>query len=328
MTSAASVPYAVQGASHGAELFRRAVASALHPGVAALDNARGGVVNSGDLAVTAGTGNTLNVAAGQAWIPGTQGADQGLYYALASAAVTGMAVTPNASNPLVVLVTASVNDVAYTGNPGVTSNEWDLLITQGTAAASPAIPATPDNSLVLATVLVPTNASAASSYTIQAGLSTISGTTLTSNGQGVFKVSTPYKARMYRNAAWTMQTTATAVPFDTVIYDLFGSLTTGASAVYTCPVAGYYFVTAGVGAVAAASTDAIIVEIIQNSTAYTITNGSVNGTSVGMRSPISDIIPCAAGDTLSIKAYCGGTGTRTGLLTSSTFMTVHLLSSN
>ncbi len=160
--TAENPPIAIQADSHSAEVLRRALASLL--GGVTVGNP-GGVVAPGDLAVSAGAGNSLNVAAGEAWIPGNAQAHMGAYYGY-NDGVVNLGVTPNASNPLYAIVTASVNDQAYTGNPGVTNNTWNLLLTQGTAAPSPAVPATPANSLLLATVLVPANASSSASYTI------------------------------------------------------------------------------------------------------------------------------------------------------------------
>lgn len=160
--AAENPPMAIQADSHSAEVVRRSITSLLG-GVTA--GTPGGIVNVADLAVTAGSGNSLNVAPGEVWIPGNSQAHMGAYYGY-NDGIVNLGVTPNGSNPLYAIVTASVNDQAYTGNPGVANNTWNLLLTQGTAAPSPTVPATPANSLLLATVLVPAAASSSAAYTI------------------------------------------------------------------------------------------------------------------------------------------------------------------
>ena len=53
----------------------------------------------------------------------------------------------------------------------------------------------------------------------------------------------PYQARMYRNAALSVNGTQ-VLPFDTIEYDPNGNASTGASASYTAPIAGRYRVVA------------------------------------------------------------------------------------
>jgi hypothetical protein len=154
--------FCIQADAHSAELFRRAVTS-LMGGVT--NTTPGGVVATTDLAVTAGSGNSVNVATGEVWIPGSSASHMGAFYGYNDATVN-LGITPNASNPLYAIITASVNDQAYTGNPGVTNNTWNLLVTQGTPAPSPSVPSTPSNSILLAQVLVPANAASSASYTI------------------------------------------------------------------------------------------------------------------------------------------------------------------
>jgi microcystin-dependent protein len=165
--TAENPPFAIEDQYHSAQLFRLALGSLLPPGIGGLTGALGGVVNAGDLACSAGTGNSINVAEGQAWIPGTQGPYQGLYFAFNDATVN-LPITPNGSEPMYVLITATVNDTTYpAGNPTLPggSDQWGLLVTYGTPAATPLVPATPHNSLLLSTWLIPASASSSASYT-------------------------------------------------------------------------------------------------------------------------------------------------------------------
>lgn len=165
-----ATPWPIQADSYSSEVVRRAVSALLGPAVGGLNGAAGGVVGTGDLQVSGTSGqNQVTVAAGQAFVPGTMGASQGLYYAYNNAAITNIAITPNGSNPLIAIVTLSVNDTAGyggSGQPGVTSNSAGILVTQGTPSSSPAQPATPNNSLLLASILVPASAANSSVYTI------------------------------------------------------------------------------------------------------------------------------------------------------------------
>lgn len=284
--AAENPPYAIAADSHGAELFRRAVASLLPSGLGGLSGALGCVIGTGDMLVTAGAGNTVSVAAGEAWIPGSVGAAQGLYYAYNDAAVS-LTITPNASNPLYAIVTASVNDQAYSGNPGVTSNEWGLLVTQGTPSSSPVVPATPNDSLLLATILVPANASSSSSYTI----------TDNRNKRGTY-----YRSSVYKASAETINNgSLTGITFDTAVHDPVGSwnLTNG---IWTCPQAGLYVVTGTV--TADGTTGCLLTQIYKNGSVWRqcgqVSYNSGQGTAVA---PIQGQVQVAAGDTVKIVAY-------------------------
>ena len=68
-------------------------------------------------------------------------------------------------------------------------------------------------------------------------------TVQTSHAQSI-----PYKFAAYRSAAQAVvASTATIIPYDTEEFDTGGNFTTGASASFTAPVAGFYFFSAGVG---------------------------------------------------------------------------------
>lgn len=113
-----------------------------------------GVVGSGDLAVTekSGTPNmSVDVAAGTAFIRGTQGADQGVYIGTNDAVVNVVIAAADATNARKDLIVAKVRDAAYSG----ASDDLQLTVIQGTPAASPADPTVSEDTLVLARVDVP-----------------------------------------------------------------------------------------------------------------------------------------------------------------------------
>lgn len=115
---------------------------------------RGGVHPSVGTSYTTAQNGTPNmtvlVGSGVAFVPGTEGAKQGSYDVLNDGTVSLAITASNPSNPRYDLVILRVYDSFYSG----ASNTAALEIVTGTAAASPAEPATPANSFVLARVTV------------------------------------------------------------------------------------------------------------------------------------------------------------------------------
>lgn len=145
-------PSWLQGGSHSAENDRQVLV--------ALARERG-VLASGDLAVSqnATPNMGVSIAAGSAFVMGTESTLQGLYHAWSDGAVSITIAPSDPTNPRRDLVVARVRDLAYLGGA---PNTWALEVVQGTAAATPAAPAVPASSLVLAEVAV---AAAATSIT-------------------------------------------------------------------------------------------------------------------------------------------------------------------
>lgn len=144
--SAINPPAYIQASSHPADSFRRAIQACLRGGY-------GVETLATDLVVSAnGTPNmSVNVAAGRAVIPGTQNTLLQAVYEVLNDAVVNLSIgTAHASLPRNDLVVASVQDAAYSGG----TNLWLLQIVPGTAAASPADPTVPANSITLARVRV------------------------------------------------------------------------------------------------------------------------------------------------------------------------------
>jgi len=149
--AAENPPYVMQDQSHGAELFRLASSSTL---------SGAGVVQAGDLEVTAAaSGMNVNVAAGQVWIPGTEGAaagvpswvtSQGSYYCY-NDDVVELAITPaDQTNARIDYVVATVEDSAFSG----ASDQWVLQVVTGTPSATPSAPSVPSSSIILAEIAV------------------------------------------------------------------------------------------------------------------------------------------------------------------------------
>lgn len=113
-----------------------------------------GIVGADDLEVTergAGANLSVDVAAGSAWVRGTDSATQPTYRCRNDATVNLAIAAADATDDRLDLVVAEVRDAAFSG----VSTDWRLRVVTGTPAGSPSAPATPDNALVLATVSVP-----------------------------------------------------------------------------------------------------------------------------------------------------------------------------
>jgi hypothetical protein len=111
-----------------------------------------GIINSSSLAVTENspTGLSVRVASGWAAILGTEQSNMGAYVVYNDATVTLGITTPDVTNPRIDRVVATVRDAYYSG----ANNDVILQVVAGTPAGSPVAPATPDNSISLATVAV------------------------------------------------------------------------------------------------------------------------------------------------------------------------------
>jgi hypothetical protein len=155
-----TTPSFLQDGSHSAEdvrlmmqAFLTSPLAAFSGGIGALDPAHG-VINSGDLAVSAnGTPNmSVNVALGAAFIRGTQSTFQGVYQVINDATVNLSISAADPTNPRKDLVILQVRDSAYSGS----DDDARPLVVTGTPAASPADPslAAYPNALVLARVTV------------------------------------------------------------------------------------------------------------------------------------------------------------------------------
>lgn len=111
-----------------------------------------GIVTSGSMAVTANSpvGMSVRVASGWAAIVGTTQANMGTYMAYNDAIDTLTITTADPTNPRIDRVVVTVNDAYYTG----ATNNVVLSVLAGTPAGSPTAPATPANSISLATIAV------------------------------------------------------------------------------------------------------------------------------------------------------------------------------
>lgn len=111
-----------------------------------------GIIGSSSLAVSANSpaGMSVRVASGWAAIVGTTQANMGVYTVYNDATTTLTVTTANPTNPRIDRVVATVQDAYYSG----AFNDVIFQVIAGTPAGSPVAPATPANSISLATIAV------------------------------------------------------------------------------------------------------------------------------------------------------------------------------
>lgn len=111
-----------------------------------------GIIGSSSLAVTQNSpaGMSVLVASGWAAIVGTTQANMGVYTTYNDASTVLTVTTANPTLPRIDRVVVTIRDSYYTG----AYNDVIFQVIAGTAAASPSAPATPANSISLATIAV------------------------------------------------------------------------------------------------------------------------------------------------------------------------------
>jgi hypothetical protein len=111
-----------------------------------------GIARTNDLKVTqSGTpGMSVVVAAGWGIILGDYQINMGTYVAYNDADYTVAITGSNPTNPRIDRIVMTINDAYYSGS----TNDVTIGVVTGTAAASPVAPATPTNSISLATIAV------------------------------------------------------------------------------------------------------------------------------------------------------------------------------
>jgi hypothetical protein len=116
-----------------------------------------GIIGSTSLAVTQNSpaGMSVRIASGWAAIVGTTTTNMGVYTVFNDATTVATITAADLTNPRIDLVCVTVRDAFYSG----ANNDVIFNVVAGTPAGSPVAPATPANSIALATVAVAANAS-------------------------------------------------------------------------------------------------------------------------------------------------------------------------
>lgn len=138
-------PSWTQGGSHSAENDRAFMAAMVQAE---------GVAGPGDLRVSFTSGLGLSIAAGTCWVQTDSAALANMYHCVNDANLAKTLSSNGSGNPRKSIVVAKVNDNFYDGS-GL--NTWTITLVDGTPAATPVDPATPTNSLKLASITVPSN---------------------------------------------------------------------------------------------------------------------------------------------------------------------------
>lgn len=138
---------------HGRD-YRRWLESFLHSDVATSPGTgAGGILRSTHMAVSqrgAGANMSVDVALGHAYVDGADSSTQGGYLVYNDATKNVTIAASDPSNPRYDIVGVRVRDTEYVAG----SNDADIVVVQGTPAASPAEPTLPNNFLTLARVTV------------------------------------------------------------------------------------------------------------------------------------------------------------------------------
>jgi len=145
----------LQSGSYSAEDFRQALSSLLNPeNVASTLRPAGGVIDGygTELAVVQnGTPNmSVNVGSGRCVVQGTTSVVQGAYSMLNDAVLNVAITAAHATLPRIDLIVARVQDASYAG----AVNSFTIEVVTGVAAGSPAVPAAPASSFILAQIAV------------------------------------------------------------------------------------------------------------------------------------------------------------------------------
>ena len=116
-----------------------------------------GIIGASSLAVTQNSpaGMSVRIASGWAAIVGTTTTNMGVYTVFNDATTVATITAADFTNPRIDLVCVTVRDAFYSG----ANNDVIFNVVAGTPAGSPVAPATPANSIALATVAVAANAS-------------------------------------------------------------------------------------------------------------------------------------------------------------------------
>lgn len=147
------------GSTHNAEPLRTVIGG-LMAGVTATNSMKsaGGIAqllgNALKVQATGSPSMSVDILNGVIYVPGTEGANQGIYGCVNDATVNLAIAASNPTNPRIDIAVAKVQDSQYSG----VTNTWSLAIVTGTPAGSPSPPAAPANSIILAQIAVAANA--------------------------------------------------------------------------------------------------------------------------------------------------------------------------
>ena len=223
MADLAAPPLYVEGGTYHASDYRALVKGLMETS---------GVAEGPDCAVTAnGTPNmSVNVAAGQVFVPCTQSGVSDFYLATNAGSVNLAIAAADPTNGRIDLIVARVYDAAFSGS----LNKATVEVVTGTPSATPVAPAAPANSYVLAQIAVAhsvTSIVAGNITDLRVPATAVGGTIVCTSsarpanprlGQTIFESDT-LKRYVWNGSAWvnlTGDTAWTAISFATGYVDL------------------------------------------------------------------------------------------------------------
>ena len=318
--------YAITANSLTAETFRQAPSSLI---------SGTGVVGSGDLAVSQnGTPDmSVNVAAGQVWVPGTLSSttgfptnlnaqttwglpssfnEQASYFQWYSG-TTNLAISAaDPTNPRIDLAVVSIQDAAYSGS----NNQGILQIITGTPAPSPSAPSAPASSVVLAQIAVAAGASSIVTADITDERTFLALTAVMRGNPA---------ARLLQSANQTISNVTTTQVNSLSQSFVYGGMVTSSNGI-SVPVAGVYRVSAQVqwGTLSAGISQGFA-QLVKNGTGgmtggVPLGSGTIQGTFT-----VSDLVPCAVNDYFTLDAFQSSGGSQT-TAAGGTYLEAHLVS--
>lgn len=359
-------PFAMQNASHSAALFRQALSSMLYrAGTISEADFAVSAQSTPNMTVLVSPGQAWVAGADVGDAPGMSWSPQGMYYAQNTASVTLSIATADPTYPRQDAVYLQITDTTY----GWGANQAMLGVVTGTPATSPSIPAVPTNAVLLGSVYVTAGATSIPSANItpgvqnaitQGGMVQCTSTSVPSavrTGQllwesDVLRVKvasgikntdgTPYLydtnmfirpvyASGYQNTAQTglPASTWTNVTLDTWPYDSWSGHVSNAGK-WTVPFAGYYLISACLGATGVTGTGNLACDVLVNGVNYagTVSNAYINSgsTSTQLSCPWQPrILYLNAGDVLTVQGWCSIASWATGTGINSTILTAVLM---
>lgn len=226
-----------------------------------------GIVGAGDLVVSAGAGNSVNVAAGACWVIGDTNPLAQPTYRMTNDAVRNLGITPDPALARRVRIVAQITDQTFSG----ASRSWALQALLGTPNASPVLPAEPASAISLANILVPAAAASSAAYTITdlRARATVGG------GQAAPAASlVRHSVRGKQSAAQSLPSAVaggTAIVFDAEDWDSDGyhdTVTNNTRLTIPAGLGGLYFLTGGLALANPSAATRVTAMIRKNGTTY------------------------------------------------------------
>lgn len=304
------MPYALQNASHPANIFRIATAAPFTTnGILGATELSVAQQASPNMSVLLGAGRatiqntSVSNPAGQTWNTG------GAYVAYNDAALSLTVTTSNPSNPRIDICVLTIQDSFYSG----ATNTAVASIIAGTPSVSPVPPSAPSNSIILANIAVGAGVTSivTSNITYEASLPSIVGV---SSAISALQSSTS-TGGFSRVGTQTLANGGTAPTLTTMNTGEFATAKgfTVSAGVFTCTLAGLYLVAFSIDGTTANATQYGTLTIVHNAVSYNVQLAAGNNSSASLGGSMTKLLSVAVNDTVQFQArqVSGGTNLMT-----------------